>query len=107
MCGAHTAANIAVVPTEYILDQQGAEQAERERLALVERYHDPISVAALERLGVDAGWRCLDVGAGAGSIARWLAERVLPAGEVLATDLDTRLLEPLTASGVQRRSAAT
>lgn len=32
MCGAHTAANIAVVPTEYILDQQGAEQAERERL---------------------------------------------------------------------------
>lgn len=101
MCSAHTAASIAVVPTKYILDQQGAEQAERERLALVERYHDPISVAALERLGVDAGWRCLDVGAGAGSIARWLAERVLPAGEVLATDLDTRLLEPLQASGVR------
>jgi SAM-dependent methyltransferase len=101
MCGGQAAANIAVVPTEYILDQQGAEQAERERLALVERYHDPISVAALARLGVDAGWRCLDVGAGAGSIARWLAGRVLPSGEVLATDLDTRLLEPLRATGVQ------
>lgn len=101
MCGAHAAANIAAVPTEYLLDQQGAEQAERERLALVERYHDPISEPALARLGVDAGWRCLDVGAGAGSIARWLADRVLPSGEVLATDLHTRLLEPLRASGVQ------
>lgn len=101
MCGARTAATIAVVPTQYILDQQGAEQAERERLALVERYHDPISVAALARLGVDAGWRCLDVGAGGGSIARWLADRVLPSGEVLATDLDTRLLEQLRGSGVQ------
>lgn len=33
------------------------------------------------------GKRCLEVGAGGGSIALWLAERVGPEGSVLATDL--------------------
>ena len=42
------------------------------------------------------GWRCLEVGAGGGSIAAWLCRRVAPAGSVLATDLDTTLLEELT-----------
>ena len=42
-----------------------------------------------------AGWRCLEVGAGGGSIARWLAQRVGPRGHVLATDVDTRFLEAL------------
>jgi SAM-dependent methyltransferase len=84
----------------YILDQRGAERAERERLALVERHHDPITVRVLERLGIGPGWRCLDVGSGSGSIAGWLAERVGPDGEVTATDLDIRLLEPLAAAGV-------
>jgi SAM-dependent methyltransferase len=35
------------------------------------------------------------VGSGAGSIARWLAERVAPTGEVVAADLDTVFLELL------------
>ncbi len=39
------------------------------------------------------GWHCLDIGAGGGSIARWLASRVGSSGRVLATDLDRRLLE--------------
>ena len=43
--------------------------------------------------GVAEGWRCLDAGAGAGSISRWLAERVGATGSVLAVDLDTSLLE--------------
>jgi SAM-dependent methyltransferase len=41
------------------------------------------------------GWRCLDVGAGGGSIARWLSEQVSPTGHVLATDLNTDALESL------------
>ena len=32
------------------------------------------------------GWRCLEVGAGGGSIARWLGQRVGPTGRVIATD---------------------
>jgi SAM-dependent methyltransferase len=63
-------------------------------LALLERHHDPDTIAALERTGVGAGWRCLDVGAGSGSIARWLQAR---GAEVLATDLDTSRLDGVPA----------
>jgi SAM-dependent methyltransferase len=48
--------------------------------------------AERERLEVGEGWRCLEVGAGYGSIARWLAGRVGPLGRVVATDIDTRFL---------------
>jgi SAM-dependent methyltransferase len=41
---------------------------------------------------VGPGWRCLDVGAGDGSVARWLALRVAPEGRVTATDLNPRFL---------------
>jgi SAM-dependent methyltransferase len=46
----------------------------------------------LTSVGVGPGWRCLEVGGGGGSIARWLAERVGPAGHVLVTDIDPRHL---------------
>jgi SAM-dependent methyltransferase len=41
---------------------------------------------------VDRGWNCLEVGAGGGSIAAWLADH---AGTVLATDLDTTVVSAL------------
>jgi ubiquinone/menaquinone biosynthesis C-methylase UbiE len=44
------------------------------------------------QLGIRQGWRCLEVGCGAGGIALWLADQVGTAGHVLATDLDTRFL---------------
>jgi SAM-dependent methyltransferase len=56
----------------------------------LERTLDSISTGLLERLGVPVGARCLEIGAGGGSIARWLADRVGPAGQVVAVDLDTR-----------------
>jgi SAM-dependent methyltransferase len=66
---------------------------ERRRLALIERCYDPITTSRLSQLGVGAGWRCLDVGAGGGSISRWLRDQVGPDGEVVAIDLDTRFFE--------------
>jgi SAM-dependent methyltransferase len=39
-----------------------------------------------------SGLRCLDVGAGAGSVAAWLAGQVGEHGQVVATDLDTTLI---------------
>jgi len=45
---------------------------------------------------VAAGWRCLEVGAGGGSIAEWLCDRVGPDGRVVATDLDTRWVAKLS-----------
>jgi SAM-dependent methyltransferase len=66
---------------------------ERQRLRALELIYDPMSIARLDALGVSEGWTCLEVGAGGGSIARWLAERIGPTGIVVATDIDTRFVE--------------
>src|SRR5207253_1047892 len=44
------------------------------------------------------GWRCLEVGAGAGSVARWLAGKVGPSGTVVASDLNPRFLDDVPAN---------
>jgi SAM-dependent methyltransferase len=61
---------------------------EDERLAALERQLDPVSQAAIGQLGLTAGWRCWEAGAGGGSMAAWLAGRVTGSGSVLATDID-------------------
>ena len=65
---------------------------ERERLALLTQFADPITARRLTDLGVGPGWRCLDVGAGSGTVARWLAGRVGAEGRVVATDMSPRFL---------------
>ena len=60
---------------------------ERERLRLLEQDSDPQTIETLQGLPVDASWRCLDLGAGAGSIAYWLANRCRD-GHVVAADID-------------------
>src|SRR5262245_47219920 len=75
----------------------------RQRLAALEAWLDPGTIRLLEVLGVGDGWRCLDVGAGGGSIAAWLCRRVGVAGHVLATDLDTRFLEAIDAPSLEVR----
>lgn len=77
----------------YRLAAAGREAAEDERLSLLEELFDPLS--RRRRAVVQPGWRCLEVGAGRGSMAVWLAEQVGPAGHVVATDIDTRYLKQL------------
>ena len=48
------------------------------------------------RLGLAPDVRCLEVGGGRGSIARWLCQDVAPRGQVTATDLDTGFLSELS-----------
>jgi SAM-dependent methyltransferase len=71
---------------------------ERIRLAGLEAALDPGTHDRLARLGVGPGWRCLEIGAGGGAVAFWLAERVGPDGVVVATDLETDFLEAEAAS---------
>jgi SAM-dependent methyltransferase len=85
----------------YALDQDWPQ--ERARLAAMEDLWDPGTKIVIEALGIEKGWRCLEVGAGAGSIAAWLADRVGPDGEVLATDLTTRHLDGVARSNVEVR----
>ncbi len=68
-------------------------EMERVRLAGLESALDPGTRDHLTRLGVGPGTHCLEVGAGGGSVAFWLAERVAPGGLVVATDLETDFLE--------------
>jgi SAM-dependent methyltransferase len=82
----------AFVSDLYTYDHEWVD--ERVRLAGLECALDPGTHAHLLRLGLTSGSRCLEVGAGGGSVARWMAETVAPAGRVVAVDLETDFLEP-------------
>jgi SAM-dependent methyltransferase len=64
---------------------------ERGRLGSIQSSVDGFTTDILDGLGVSEDWECLDLGAGAGSIADWLAKRC-PSGRVVAVDIDTRYL---------------
>ena len=76
---------------------------ERRRLELLQQHLDPITIRRIERLGLGPGARCLEVGGGRGSIARWLSGLVGPEGHVTATDLDTGFLSELDLPNVEVR----
>ncbi|QMU71335.1 class I SAM-dependent methyltransferase [Streptacidiphilus sp. P02-A3a] len=52
--------------------------------------YDPFTTERLAATGLGDGWSCLEIGAGNGSVAAWLADRVAPTGRVLATDTEPR-----------------
>lgn len=85
--------------SQYIFDNARPQAARR--FASLEALYDPWTIQHLERTGVAAGWSCLEVGGGGGSIAAWLADRVGERGHVLVTDIDPRFL-----SDVERLSRA-
>ncbi|MEV6127878.1 methyltransferase [Streptomyces violaceusniger] len=79
--------------TGYLLDNRQRE-AGRRFDALAELF-DPWTLDHLDRLGLAAGWRCWEVGAGGPSVPTALAERTGPTGQVLVTDIDTSWLTEL------------
>lgn len=74
-------------------------------MALLHEFHGPPTVAQLEAAAVKPGWRCLEVGAGTGTMTSWLAERVASTGRVLALDLEIHWLDPLQSEIVEVRQA--
>jgi 2-polyprenyl-3-methyl-5-hydroxy-6-metoxy-1,4-benzoquinol methylase len=85
----------------YLLDNAWEQQCQR--LAGLEAWFDPGTTRHLTALGVTAGWQCLEVGGGGGSIAHWLSQQVGPTGRVVATDLDTRFLTALDEPNIDVR----
>jgi SAM-dependent methyltransferase len=63
-------------------------------------YRRPLATA-LERLGLGAGWKCVDVGAGGGDVSVALAEMVGRNGRIYAVDSD-----PLARNVVAEAAAA-
>lgn len=70
---------------------------EHQRLKLLERALDSNTIRILSGLEIDPAWQCLELGAGAGSIARWLAQQCR---RVTATDNDTSFLDDLSVSNL-------
>src|ERR1700739_329271 len=86
------------MPRDYIYDQGFSE--ERARLAGIESLWDPGSRRLIDDLGIGAGWRCLEVGAGGGSLVEWMIGR---GATVMAIDIDTRFIESLASDAVEVR----
>lgn len=70
---------------------------EKARLERIAALTDPATIRYLEQIGVREGWVCAEVGAGAGSIACWLSNRVGNFGKVHAIDIDPSLMAGVSA----------
>ncbi|GAA3454762.1 class I SAM-dependent methyltransferase [Dactylosporangium matsuzakiense] len=76
----------------YLLDNARTEAGER--FARLAELFDAVTRGHLDRLGLRAGARCWEVGAGGPSVPAALAAAVGPAGYVLATDINPAWLDP-------------
>ncbi|MFF4256716.1 class I SAM-dependent methyltransferase [Streptomyces sp. NPDC001663] len=72
---------------------------EGERIDFGALAYDDITMARLRALGVGPGWRCLDVGAGTGTVSRRLLDEAGVAS-VLAVDRDVRFLDARPVPGL-------
>jgi SAM-dependent methyltransferase len=76
---------------EYLLDNQQAEAGQR--FDALSELFNPSTFRHAQAVGIGAGWRVWEVGAGSPSVPAWFAEQVGAGGRVLATDIDTRWLD--------------
>lgn len=89
----------------YLLDNRVP--AAGDRFVAMARLFDPVTLRHVDALGIGAGARVWEVGAGWPSVPRALAERVGPQGYVLATDIDTSWLPADAQYEVRRHDVAT
>jgi SAM-dependent methyltransferase len=88
----------------YLLDNARTEAGER--FVWLAELFDGVTRGHFDRLGVTAGSRCWEVGAGGPSIPAALAAAVGPTGYVLATDIDPSWLTAGNGYEVRRHDAA-
>jgi len=75
--------------------------AELERLRALEGVFDAATRRRLLEAGLSPGWNCLEVGAGAGSVAGWMAETVGTTGRVLAVDTNVRFVSGIASANLE------
>jgi ubiquinone/menaquinone biosynthesis C-methylase UbiE len=86
--------------SDYIFDNAAAET--EARFGALEALFDPVTLRQLEPF-VLPGSRCLEVGAGSGSIALWMSDRVGQHGHIVATDINPRFLQALAVPNLEVR----
>jgi SAM-dependent methyltransferase len=79
--------DFAVSSSHYPFDNAAPQAGDR--FANLAALYDEVTCRHLDRFGIGAGWSCLEVGAGGGSVARFMSERAGPTGQVIATDINT------------------
>ena len=89
--------------SSYLADQHAGQLA---RLRTLEYAFDPLSQKIFDQLDIPGTSTILDLGAGAGSLARWLTTRY-PGATVTATDIDTRFLNDIPGIQVITHNAKT
>jgi len=89
--------------SSYLADQHTGQLA---RLRTLECAFDPLSKAVFDQFDLPGQPTILDLGAGAGSFAGWLAQRY-PDAIVTATDIDTRFLTDIPGIRVITHNATT
>ncbi len=101
----HTASRaVTTLATDYASGALSKDTPEEfERLRLLQAWGDPDTRTVLGKLGLGRDWRCLEIGAGAGSVARWIADQC-PDGSVLAVDMDTRYLSDTDRANLEWRA---
>jgi SAM-dependent methyltransferase len=91
----------AVTSSHYVFDNAAPQAGDR--FAYLSALYDEVTCRHLDRFGIGAGWSCLEVGAGGGSIARVMSQRVGAAGHVVATDINTDWIEGTLPANVELR----
>ena len=76
-------------------------RSELTRLQELEKVCDRRSSRQILATGITTGWQCLEIGAGAGSMMRWMSETVGASGRVTAVDLDTRFVKDTQLANVE------
>ena len=81
--------------SDYIFNEHHVD-SELARLRLIEELFDPTTRRHLASTGVSAGWKCLELGVGAGSILNWLGDTVTESGCVVGVDQKADYVRELT-----------
>jgi SAM-dependent methyltransferase len=82
----------------YLLSNDATEAMDR--FTAFATLFDPSTFRHFDALGLGAGWRCWEVGAGGTTVVAHLADRVGPAGHVLATDINLSWASGATAPNI-------
>ena len=87
---------------DYILDR-GNETSPNRLKTLLEERLDAFAIDIFDRIGLQSTWHCFELGAGAGSITRYLCEAVGSDGRVVAMDLATDMLKGIDHASLELR----
>lgn len=87
---------------DYVLDRGNEASSDRLKALLEERL-DRFVIDLFQRIGIRSMWHCFELGAGAGSITRYLCDAVGPDGRVVAMDLATDMLKEIDHAWLELR----